>query len=57
VARLHSLERELQELERTDPEVGAARASYDRMIDSLVGRGPALPREEARRIYEGPVAD
>lgn len=52
---MRSLEDELRELERTDPEVGAARNSYDRMVDRIVGRGPALSDEEVRQIYDAPA--
>ena len=47
-----SLEGELERLEQEDPEVGAARASYDRMVDRVIGRGPATSYEDVRRIYE-----
>lgn len=52
---MRSLEAELQELERTDPEVGAARNNLDRTVDRIIGRGPALSFEEVRRIYDPPA--
>jgi hypothetical protein len=56
--RIRGLEAELRDLERTDPEVGAARNEYDRMVERIVGRGPALSTEEIHRIYDAPeVAD
>lgn len=47
-----SLEVELERLEQEDPEVGAARASYDRMVDRVIGRGAATSYEDVRRIYD-----
>lgn len=51
---LHNLGSELLRLEREDPEVAAARASYDRMVDRIVGRSPGLSSEELRAIYDPP---
>lgn len=44
---LAELERSLSELERTDPDVAAAKASYDRMIEDLTRTTPKarFPRE------------
>lgn len=42
----------LAEMEREDPAVGAAAASYDRTVERLVGKGPGLSHEEVKRIYE-----
>lgn len=50
-----SLTEALEALEREDPEVAAASASYDRMVDSIIGRGPAPPSDEVRRIYDTPA--
>lgn len=52
---LESLEADLRDLERTDPEVAAAKANLDRTVDRIVGRGPALSYEEVRRIYDTPA--
>lgn len=49
-----TLEAELERMERGDPEVAAARASYDRMVDGILGRGPHLSSEEIQRIYGAP---
>ena len=35
---LLELQRELNELERTDPDVRAAAESYDRMVERITGR-------------------
>ena len=35
---LRALQAELDELERTDPDVRAAAISYDRMVERLTGR-------------------
>jgi hypothetical protein len=52
----NSLSEAVAKAEREDPEVAAAAASYDRMVDRVIGRGPALSFEEIRRIYDTPPA-
>jgi hypothetical protein len=44
-----SLTTELEELERTDPEVRAARERYDRMVERIT---TGLSYEDLRRIYD-----
>lgn len=47
--RRRGLQAELDELERTDPDVAAAAASYDRMVERITGR--TMPaRGEAERL-------
>ena len=53
--RRSSLEAELQQLERDDPEVAAAKVRLDATVDRIIGRGPALSYEEIRAIYDTPA--
>ena len=47
---LLDLQDELDELERTDPDVAAAAESYDRMVERITGR--ALPRRQPTTTRE-----
>lgn len=52
-----SMERELHELEQTDPEVKAARESYDATRDRILGQNGKLSMDDVRRIYDGDTDD
>jgi hypothetical protein len=49
---LADLQDELDELERIDPDVAAAAASYDRMVERITGRTPARPLSDHRPTTE-----
>ncbi len=50
-AELLELQAELDELERTDPDVHAAAESYDRMVERVTGRVlPARPDVDPCRV-------
>ena len=50
---LLALQADLDDLERTDPIVGAAAESYDRMVERITGR-PLPPREAIEPITDHP---
>jgi len=49
---LQSLGEELAALERDDPAVAEAAASYTRMRDRLLDRGPGLSPSALNRLYD-----
>lgn len=49
------LQAELEELERTDPEVAAAAVSYDRMVERITGRPMPQPSPETARLIAAGV--